>query len=142
MSPPVLLDTGPLVAFLHMRDHYHRWTVDQFARISPPALTCEPVLTEACFLMRDLTKGSESVLKLVETGLIKVAFELQNELTQIRKLVARYASVPMSLADACLVRMSEQLSGSNVWTLDSDFLIYRKHGRQVMPLIIPGRRNA
>lgn len=142
MSGPILLDTGPLVAFLRRRDRYHQWTVEQFARIRPPALTCEPVLTEACFLMRDLPKGCESVLKLLETGLIRVAFELQNELAQIRKLVAQYASVPMSLADACLVRMSEQHSGSVVLTINGDFSIYRKHGRQVIPLITAGRRSA
>jgi uncharacterized protein len=137
VSAPVLLDTGPLVAFLSRRDKYHRWSVNQFSRTSGPVLTCEPVLTEACFLMAKLTNGSESVLKLVETGLIRIGFDLEPELTAIRKLVVRYVNVPMSLADACLVRMSEQYSGGTVLTIDSDFKIYRKHGRQVIPVIMP-----
>jgi hypothetical protein len=41
----------------------------------------------------------------------------------------------MSLADACLVRLSELRADSEVMTLDGDFTIYRRHGRQVIPLI-------
>lgn len=141
MSAPVLLDTGPLVAFLRRRDRYHKWAVKEFSQIRSPAFTCEPVLTEACFLMRDLNKGAESVLELVRTGIVQITFKLEDEIAQINKLVSRYATVPMSLADACLVRMSEQHSESRVLTLDRDFQIYRKHGRQVIPLIMSTERQ-
>lgn len=49
----------------------------------------------------------------------------------------RYADVPMSLADACLVRMSELSDDASVLTLDSDFRIYRRLGRQAIPLLTP-----
>jgi predicted nucleic acid-binding protein len=49
----------------------------------------------------------------------------------------RYASVPMSLADACLVRMSEVYENSQIITLDSDFTIYRKQRNQTIPVIMP-----
>ncbi len=52
----------------------------------------------------------------------------------------RYANVPMSLADACLVRMSELAAGCVLFTLDGDFRIYRRHRRQKIPLVIPPDR--
>jgi uncharacterized protein len=133
----VLLDSGPLVAFLHRRDKHHDWAVQQFSKLEPPFYTCEPVLTESCFLLRGLRGGSEAVLKLVENGLIRVAVTLTDEITAIRRLMVKYASVPISLADACLVRLSENQSNGVVLTLDADFGTYRKHGRQIIPTIMP-----
>lgn len=137
MKRVVLLDTGPLVAFLHRRDQYHQWAVEQFSRIDPPMYTCEPVLTEACYLLSTLPGGSESVLKMLETGAVRITLHLEAELTPIKTLMTRYRNVPISLADACLVRMSELNAEGVVLTLDSDFLIYRKHGRHVLPVIAP-----
>lgn len=137
MKRTVLLDTGPLVALLRQGDRYHRWAVEQFSRISVPMYTCEPVLTEACYLLSTLAGGSQSVLRLLETGAVRITFRVEDELTPIKKLMARYRSVPMSLADACLVRMSELNAAGLVLTLDSDFTIYRRHGRQIIPAIRP-----
>ncbi len=66
MSRKVLLDAGPLVAFLDGRDRYNEWAMAQWASVVPPFLTCEPVLTEACFLVRHLRDGPRRVLELVE----------------------------------------------------------------------------
>ena len=137
MKRVVLLDTGPLVAFLHRRDHYHQWAVEQFSRIAPPMYTCEPVLTEACYLLETLPGGCESVLRMLETGALRISLHSEAELTAINTLMTRYGNVPMSLADACLVRMSELNATAVVLSLDSDFMIYRKHGRNVVPLITP-----
>ena len=52
-------------------------------------------------------------------------------------MVRRYNDVPMSLADACLVRLAELYPQSPVLTLDSDFVAYRKNGRQLIPIISP-----
>jgi predicted nucleic acid-binding protein len=101
--------------------------------------TCEPVLTEACYLLATLAGGSQSVLKMLETGAMRINLHVENELTPIKTLMARYRNVAMSLADACLVRMSELHGAGVVLTLDSDFIIYRRHGRQVIPVILPKR---
>ncbi len=95
------------------------------------------MITEACYLVRNWRLGGQAVMDLVGQGLVAVPFRLEEEAEAITELLARYSSVPMSLADACLVRMAEQHANSVVLTLDRDFKLYRKHGRQVIPTIMP-----
>ena len=133
----VLLDTGPLVAFLNKKDQHHEWALAQVATMSPPLLTCEAVLSESCFLLRHYEKGATNVLNLLDRELLTIPFRLEDELSSIRMLVGKYKNVPMSLADACLVRMAEQIADSVVLTLDRDFKTYRKLKRQVIPTIMP-----
>ena len=99
--------------------------------------TCEAVLAEACFLLQCSRKGQDAVLELVARGVLTVRFSLASELAAVRKLTQRYASVPMSFADACLVRMSELDPRATVATLDSDFKVYRRNRRQAIPLLSP-----
>jgi len=66
-----------------------------------------------------------------------VAFRLEPESESVAALMRRYADLPMSLADACLVRMSELNRDCRVLTTDSDFKLYRRFGRQVIPLLCP-----
>ncbi len=133
----VILDSGPLVAFLNKKDRYHDWAMAQFSTMSPPLLTCEAVLSETCFLLRHYKNGAANVLKLLERELLTIPFRLEDELSAIKLLLERYQDVPMSLADGCLVRMAEQITDSVVFTLDSDFKIYRKNKRKVIPTIMP-----
>ncbi len=137
MKSHVILDTGPLVALLNRRDNYHAWARTCFAELEPPLLTCEAVISEACFLVRTLSNGPQAVIDLLQQGVVAIPFRIEEDAKQLAKLLARYASVPMSLADACLVRMAEQHAQSVVMTLEGDFRIYRKHGRQVVPTIMP-----
>lgn len=136
----VLVDTGPLVAFLNRRDRYHRWVSDVLERVAPPVMTCEAVLSEACFLLQEASGGADAVLELVSRGIVKSTFRLDGELAAVRRLMTKYSNVPMSLADACLVRMTELERNSIVLTLDSDFRIYRRHRRQTVPAIMPPHR--
>ncbi len=137
MNPTLLLDTGPLVAFLDRREVFHHWSSRIFARVRTPLLTCDAVLAEACWLLRHQKEGPEGVLRLVERGFVRSAFSLQSQAEAVRRLIARYASVPMSLADACLVRMSEAHGAPLLLTFDTDFRIYRRHGRDEIPLLMP-----
>jgi uncharacterized protein len=132
-----LLDTGPLVALLNRRDKHHDWAAVQWAQASPPLLTCEPVLTEACFLLRASPNGSSAVMELLRRRAIEIAFHVADHIEPLARLMRKYADVPMSLADACLVRMAELLDESAVITFDRDFRIYRKSGRQIVPAIMP-----
>lgn len=76
-------------------------------------------------------------MQLLSRGIVTVPFHLEEELPAVAKLLFRYASVPMSLADACLVSMAERYPSGIVMTLDRDFLVYRKHGRQAIPTRMP-----
>lgn len=100
-------------------------------------LTCEAVITEASFLLRNVYGGQKAVMFLIERGLVQIRFCLEEEVNRVGELLNRYQSVPMSLADACLVRMAEQYPSSYVLTIDSDFNIYRQQRSQIIPVIMP-----
>ena len=133
----VLVDTGPLVALIDPSEQHHSWVKAQFTEILPPLLTCEAVLAEACYLARRTNGGVQATLALFERGVARLAFALDEHLSHVSTLIKRYANVPMALADACLVRMAELMTDSVVFTLDADFRIYRPHGRQRIPLLLP-----
>jgi predicted nucleic acid-binding protein len=133
-----IVDTGPLVALLSKRDRHHRWALETFATVKPPALTCEAVLAEAWHLLSGTARGQAALLELIAVGTLAAEFALMPELAAVRRLVTRYRDRPMSLADACLVRLAELYDDAEVITLDWDFSIYRKHGRQIIPLRLPG----
>ncbi|MDJ0846290.1 type II toxin-antitoxin system VapC family toxin [Crocosphaera sp.] len=137
MRKKILLDTGPLVAFLQPQDRFHNWVVRELETIAKPLLTCEAVLSEACFLLRNIHNGKDTVMALIANGYIEIPFHIQEDLEAVRLLMKSYESVPMSFADACLVRMSEKYSNSTILTLDGDFHVYRKHRNQIIPIIIP-----
>ena len=140
MSRGVLLDTGPLVAYLSTRDGHHDWAVETFNTLDLPAITCEPVLAEACFLsVRDGLPATH-VIDHVTRGQIRIGLRLDREIAAIRALMEQYANVPMSLADACLVRLAE-ITSLPICTLDTDFAIYRAHRRRALTLITPDRRS-
>ena len=132
-----IVDTGPIVAFLDTRDPHHQWAQETFSGFRLPLVTCDAVLPEACFLVRQAKGGQNGVLGLVGRGIVALDFRLSSEFETVRKLMAKYASVPMSLADACLVRMTELDGRATVLTLDGDFRVYRRNGRQVVPVTMP-----
>jgi uncharacterized protein len=105
--------------------------------LTPPLLTCEPVLTEACFLIQRSGGRPADVLRKLQAGIIEVPLEVKTESAALETLMRRYEDAPMSLADACLVRLAELHADCQVFTLDSHFRHYRRHGRQVIPLLSP-----
>ena len=137
MKGAVLLDTGPLVTFLAAGTEHHIWVCEQWTRLHAPLLTCEPVLTEAAFLIKREGRDTDPLFELLERGVLQVGLEIEHQLSDLRALMRRYRDRPMSLADACLVRMSELHRDSTVFTLDSDFRIYRRHGNKVIPVLMP-----
>jgi len=133
----VVVDAGPIVAWLNAEDARHEWAKAQFARLYPPLLTCEPVITEVSFLVRRAGADAAAAVSLVEKGVLRVPISVQEQAAHLAALMRRYRQVPMSLADACLVRLCELLDDPVVMTLDADFRIYRRRGRQVIPVMAP-----
>ena len=133
----VLADTGVLVALLDRRERFHRWAVEQAHSLTPPLLVCEPVLAETCFLMAEVPGSLALIRRCLAGGAWKLDFDLSAERERVFSLMETYADQPMSLADACLVRMSELHEGAVVFTLDRHFRVYRRNRRQVLPVILP-----
>ncbi len=135
MDGTVLVDAGFVVALLSRRDSYHDWAVEQCKRLPPPWKTCEAALSEAFHLLGK--RGAPTLRTLLRRGAIVLSFELAENLQAVLKFMDKYGDVSVSLADACLVRMTEMVDGSILLTTDTDFRIYRRHGRQVVPCVLP-----
>ena len=135
MAASVIVDAGFVVALLSSRDTHHRWALAHASRLESPWQTCEAALSEIFHLVG--AAGSDAVIALLRRRCLSVAFNLGMELDYVLKLMQKYSDVPMSLADACLVRMSETFPESILLTTDSDFRIYRRYGRNVVPCVTP-----
>lgn len=137
MDASVVVDTGPIVAMLDADEANHDWVMSQVQRLRAPLVTCEAVLTEAAFLMSRAGVDSSIVPQLVMRGFVTIAKLFDDDAAQIVRLMARYRNVPMSLTDACLVKLVERTPNATLFTLDSDFSIYRQKGRRLIPLLSP-----
>ncbi|MFN4867399.1 MAG: type II toxin-antitoxin system VapC family toxin [Cyanobium sp.] len=133
----VLLDTGPWVAILSRNDTHHKWAVEQFRLLTPPLLSCEAVVAETCFLLKRSGFDPSLALQFIERGVVQLPFVLQEHIGSVSSLFKRYENVPASLADAALIRLAEINDSPLLLTTDGDFHIYRRHGRQVIPLVTP-----
>jgi predicted nucleic acid-binding protein len=110
---------------------------ERIGELGVPLLLCEPVLAEAMHLLARLPKAHDALFGLLDNGALKIAFHVEEHVAALRKLHRKYRDRPMSLADACIVRMAELHDRHAVLTLDADFLVYRKHGRESLALIHP-----
>ena len=131
----VLADAGFVVALLSSRDNHHEWAVMQASGYPPPWSTCEAVLSEAFHLLGE--RGATNLGALLRRRALLVTFELAENVEPVVRLIEKYANIPMGLADACLVRMTETLADPIVLTTDEDFRLYRRHSRQVVPCVTP-----
>ena len=132
----VILDTGPLVAWLCPRDEHHVWVREAFREIIPGSITCEDVLTETCHLAAKESLARGRVLEFIQRLRLQVV-PLGSEVETLRHLLNRYADAPMDFADACVVRLAEQFPDTTVCTTDSHFQFFRKHQRDHIPLLAP-----
>ena len=135
MAANVLVDAGFLVALLSRRDTHHRWAAAQAARHPAPWKTCEAALSEAFHLVG--ADGTGALGDLLRRRAVTVAFDLGGHVEAVLRLMQKYADLPSSLADACLVRMTEVLADAVLLTTDADFRVYRRHSRQVVPCVTP-----
>ena len=91
------------------------------------------------YLLSRYPNAHDALLGLIENGALRMAFRVDEHVPALRKLQRKYRDTPMSLADACIVRMAELYDRHAVLTLDSDFSAYRKSGNVPLPLIHPAR---
>jgi len=133
----ILIDAGPIVAFLNKNDQHHPFVEKQMRNYPPPFYTCEAVVTESFFLMSRIPRGEDKLIELLETSHIQLETSYSNHSKQIHELIKKYSNIPMSFADACLVQMAENTDNKSVFTIDRDFQIYRLPNGNPISLISP-----
>ena len=137
MARTVLIDSGAIVAALRKRDQHHMWAKSHLEAFTDPCVTCEAVISESFFLLEGAKYGKSRLASMLERGIIVSDFAFAAHCDETLRLLRRYDETPMSFADACLVRMAELYNDAVIFTTDSDFRIYRKNGRQMIPIISP-----
>lgn len=135
MAKNLIVDASFLVALWRRKDKNHIWAVRQARLHPPPWVTCESVLSEADHLLAPL--GCASLRMACRRGVMTLLPVAGETMDPILDLLDKYADVPMSIADACLVRLTEMLPDPLLLTTDPDFKIYRAHGRRAIPVCMP-----
>jgi uncharacterized protein len=134
-----ICDTGPLVGYLNRNDLHHAWAVTLMKQVSPPMLTCEPVLTEALYFLREDRVDVDPLFQLLERGALRLDLSLSSHWPRVRTLMSRYEQ--MDLADAAIVVMTELHRRCRVLTIDrKDFTVYRRNDRQAIDFVAPPNR--
>jgi predicted nucleic acid-binding protein len=134
---PVLLDTGVIVALLDRSERYHRACVDAIEAIGAPLVTCEAVLSESCYLLRDMPGAADAILANVSSGVFQIPFQLSRSASGIMKIFHKFRDREVDLADACLIYLATALKSGRILTLDRDFLVYRWGGNRPFDLLVP-----
>jgi uncharacterized protein len=122
---PVLLDTGFIVALLDRSENFHKTCAQAVREVEAPLVTCEAVITETCYLLRNLSGASEAVIENITAGIFQVPFELSRDTAGVKQILRKYKDRKIDLADACLIRLANQFGTADILTLDRDFAIYR-----------------
>jgi len=122
---PVLLDTGVIVALLDRSESAHEASAEAARLVEGPLLTCEAVIAESLHLLRNLPGAAEAVVANVTAGIFQIPFQLARDSLGVRSILRKYRDRRIDLADACLIRMAEELGTGDILTLDKDFEIYR-----------------
>ena len=122
---PVLLDTGAIVALLDRSEKFHGPCSEVIRHLEPPLVTCEAVITESCYLLRNLPGAPEAVMENVVAGIFQIPFQLSKDANCVRQRLRKYRDRKIDFADACLICLSDEFETADILTLDKDFEIYR-----------------
>lgn len=122
---PVLLDTGVIVALLDRSESAHASCVRIIRELTVPFITCEAVIAESCYLLRNLRGAPEAVLENMVEGVFQIPFQLAASARAVKQILGKYRDRKMDLADACLVHLANEFETGQILTLDRDFEVYR-----------------
>jgi len=127
-----LIDAGPLIALFNKNDKYHEKIKELIKNYKGLLTTSWPVITEVCHML-DFNIGAQiDFLKWIKLGGLKVEDIETEEIHKIIKLSEKYSDIPMDLADATLIIISERLGIKEIITIDSDYYIYRTTQREML----------
>lgn len=135
----VLIDTGVIVACLDRSERFHERCVAVLRELERPLVTCEAVIAESCYLLRDLSGAPEAVIENVEKGVLLIPFQLSVSAAPVRQILRKYRNRKIDFADACLIHLAGELDSGDILTLDRDFEIYRWGRKKPFRILIPFR---
>jgi predicted nucleic acid-binding protein len=134
---PTLIDTSVVVALLDRSENSHPSCVQAVDALESPLVTCEAVIAESCYLLRNLRGAAEAVLENVTRGVFQITFRLSSAAADVRRILRKYADLPADFADACLIQLAGELRSGDILTLDRDFQIYRWGANKPFRFLIP-----
>jgi predicted nucleic acid-binding protein len=136
-TQPVLIDSGAILALLDRSEWAHERSVRALDGLRRPLVTCEAVITECCYLLRNSPLGIEAVLANVESGFFGIPFQLSQSSAQIQAILQKNRGTSADFADACLIHMASELNTGDILTLDKEFARYRWRRTKPFRLLIP-----
>ncbi len=132
----VVLDTGPLVAWLNESDQHHAWCAEIFQHLELPLVTTESVIAEAAHHLMGYKGSADALCEIIESG--GWILEPVAELDAVCRFMRRYQT---DFADASVVWLSERHPRARVFTIDfAHFRVYRRFRNQSVPLFEPPAR--
>jgi uncharacterized protein len=131
-----LLDTGVIIAMFDRAEAFHQTCVKAVELLESPLVTCEAVIAESCYLLRNVRGAAEAVLENVACGIFQIPFRLSSSAAEVRRILRKYTDLPADFADACLVHLAGELRTGDILTLDRDFTIYRWGANKPFRLLI------
>jgi predicted nucleic acid-binding protein len=137
MASQILIDSGPLIAFFSSSEKYHRWVLGQMSDMNGDLITSESVLSEVVFLLKTHPKALNAISSLVGQGILRIDQAFSESPTECIELVHKYSDLPSSVADVSLVYLHSKLKNSVIFTLDSDFLVYKDKSGKPLRLVAP-----
>ena len=137
---PVLLDTGFIVALLDRSENFHKICARTVREVEAPLVTCEAVIAESCYLLRNLSGASEAVIENIAAGIFQLPFQLSRDTAGVKQVMRKYKDRKIDLADACLIRLADEFGTEDILTLDRDFAIYR-WGKHKPFRVLPGANS-
>jgi predicted nucleic acid-binding protein len=136
-SQPILVDASFLVSVYDKREPYHRQCMAALDEVNRALVTCEPVVTEAIYLLRRLSGAPQAILASIQAGQLEIPFQLARGADEVLACYTKYRDTPCDFADACLIAMADQLGTGDILTLDSDFKHYRWRGNKRFRMLVP-----
>jgi predicted nucleic acid-binding protein len=136
-SLPILVDASFLVSVYDKREPYHRQCMAVLDQVNQPLVTCEPVVTEAIYLLRRLSSAPQAILASIQEGQLDLPFQLTRGVEKVLAYYNKYRDTPCDFADACLIAMADQLGTGEILTLDRDFMHYRWRRTRRFHLLVP-----
>jgi predicted nucleic acid-binding protein len=122
---PVLLDTGVIVALLDRSENFHQASSAAVSSLEAPLITCEAVIAESCYLLRNLSGAPEAIIDNIVAGIFQIPLQLSREAAGVKQVLRKYRDRKIDLADACLIRLADEFETADILTLDRDFEVYR-----------------